>query len=132
MRPQLFRLGGAPLALAGLAPRAAFRAEPEAPLPRTLQEAVVTACGHLRADLDAIRSGIALADERLSGLYASSRAPVAWGLLVGLGPLTRAELARILNVTPRTASQVALALEQAGLIEPPAPERPLQPVLPRR
>lgn len=88
--------------------------------------------GHLRADLDAIGSGIALAEERLSGLYASSRAPDAWHLLLGMGPLTRAELARILDVTPRTASQVALALEQAGLIESPAPERPLQPVLPRR
>ena len=43
----------------------------------------------------------------------------------GLGPLTRAELARALNVTKRTASQAALALEQAGLIEPPAPERAL-------
>ncbi len=131
MRPQLFGLGAAPLSLAGLAPRSVFKAEPEDPLPTTLQEAVTTACGHLRADLDAIGSGIALAEERLSGLYASSHAPDAWHLLLGLGPLTRAELARILDVTPRTASQVALALEQAGLIESPAPERPLQPVLPR-
>ena len=117
MRPQLFGLGAAPLALAGLAPRSAFRPEPEDPLPATLQEAVATACGHLRADLDAIRSGMALADARLSGLYASSRAPDAWCLLVGLGPLTRAELARALGVTKRTASQAALALGQAGLVE---------------
>jgi hypothetical protein len=115
MRPQLFSLGAAPLALAGLAPRAAFRAEPEAPLPRTLQEALATSCGHLRADLDAIRSGIALADRRLSGLYASSRAPDAWHLLLGLGPLTRAELARALGVTKRTASQAAQALITADL-----------------
>ena len=116
MRPQLFALGTAPLALAGLAPRSAFRAEPEAPLPRSLQLAVTTACGHLRTDLEAIRSGIALAEERLSGLYASSRAPLAWGLLVGLGPLTRAELARALCVTKRTASQAARALIEAGLV----------------
>jgi DNA-binding transcriptional ArsR family regulator len=132
MRPQLFGLGAAPLALAGLAPRALFRPEPEAPLPSTLQLAVATAGGHLRTDLDAIRSGLALADERLSERYASSRARDAWGLLVGLGPLTRAELARNLAVTPRTASQAALALAQAGLITPPAPDRPLQPVSPRR
>ena len=117
LRPQLFSLGGAPLALAGLAPRKVFRPEPEDPLPAILREAVTTACRHLRADLDAIRSGIALADERLSGLYASSRAPDAWCLLLGLGPLTRAELARALGVTKRTASQAALALEQAGLVE---------------
>ena len=117
MRPQLFGLGAAPLALAGLAPRALFRPEPEDPLPASLREAVTTACGHLRADLAAIRSGIALADERLSRLYASSRAPDAWRLLLGLGPLTRAELARALGVTKRTASQAALALEQAGLVE---------------
>ena len=115
MRPQLFSLGAAPLALAGLAPRSAFRAEPEYPLPSTLQNAIAAACGHLRADLDALRSGTALADARLSGLYASSRAPDAWRLLLGLGPLTRAELARALAVTKRTASQAALALIDAGL-----------------
>ena len=131
MRPQLFGLGAAPLALAGLTPRSVFRPEPEAPLPATLQAAVAAAGGHLRADLDAIRSGIALGEERLSGLYASSRAPDAWRLLVGLGPLTRAELARALGVTKRTASQAARALELAGLIAPPAPDRALQPVLPR-
>ena len=115
MRPQLFGLGGAPLALAGLAPRRVFRPEPEDPVPAILRETVTAAAGHVRADLDAIRSGIARADERLSGLYASSRAPDAWRLLVGLGPLTRAELARALGVTKRTASQAALALIEAGI-----------------
>ena len=108
MRPQLFGLGGAPLALAGLAPRRVFRPEPEDPVPAILRETVTAASEHLRADLDAIRSGMARADERLSGLYASSRAPDAWHLLLGLGPLTRAELARALGVTKRTASQAAL------------------------
>ena len=117
MRPQLFGLGAAPLALAGLAPRSAFRSEPEDPLPATLRESVTTACGHLRADLGAIRTGVALADVRLSGLYASSRAPDAWRLLLGLGPLTRAELARGLGVTKRTASQAAQALLKADLAD---------------
>ena len=117
MRPQLFSLGGAPLALAGLSPRGAFRPEPEDPIPAILREAVATAATKARTDLDDLRSGIGLADERLSGLYASSRAADAWRLLLGLGPLTRAELARALGVTKRTASQAALALEQAGLIE---------------
>ena len=117
MRPQLFSLGGAPLALAGLSPRGAFRPEPEDPIPAILREAVATAATKTRTDLEDLRSGIALADERLSGLYASSRAPTVWRLLLGLGPLTRAELARALGVTKRTASQAALALEQAGLVE---------------
>ena len=81
----------------------------------SLREAVTTACGQLRDDLAAIRSGMALADARLSGLYASSRAPDAWRLLLGLDPLTRAELARALGVTKRTASQAALALIEAGI-----------------
>ena len=83
----------------------------------SLRKAATAACGHLRADLDAIRSGMALADARLSGLYASSRAPDAWCLLLGLGPLTRAELARALGVTKRTASQAAQALFKADLAD---------------
>ena len=84
MRPQLFSLGAAPLTLAGLAPRALFRPEPEDPLPVILREAVTTASGHVCADLDAIRSGIARADERLSGLSMPPHAPrmpgaCSWG-----------------------------------------------------
>ena len=117
MRPQLFSLGAAPLALAGLAPRGTFRAQPEDPIPAILREAMGQAVQQLRTDLDTSRQGLALAEERLSHLYASSRAPDAWLLLLGLGPLTRAELARALEVTKRTASQAAVSLEQAGLIE---------------
>lgn len=132
MRPQLFGLGAAPLALAGLAPRAVFRAEPEDPIPALLRAAMATAVRWAQSDLETLHRGLAHGQERLAGRYASSHAPAAWTLLLGFGPLTRAELARVLKVTSRTASQVALALEQSGLIAPPAPERPLQPVLPRR
>ena len=41
-----------------------------------------------------------------------------WQLIGGLGPLTRAELARALGVTRRTASQAAQALDKAGLAPP--------------
>ena len=78
-----------------------------------------------------LHKGLGHGLERLSGRYASSRSPDAWGLLLGLGALTRAELARALDVTARTASQIALALVEAQLVVPPAPERPLHPVLPR-
>jgi DNA-binding transcriptional ArsR family regulator len=115
MRPQLFALGAAPLALAGLAPRALFRLEPEDPVPAILREALGTSVAALRADLDQARHGLTVAEARLSGLYASSRAPDAWALVLGLGPLTRSELARALGVTKRTASQGAEALIAAGL-----------------
>ena len=117
MRPQLFSLGAAPLALAGLAPRGVFRPEPEDPVPAILREAMAQAVQQLRADLDEIRNGLARADQRLSNLYASSSARDAWYLLVGLGPLTRAELARILDVTKRTASQAVAVLERSQLVK---------------
>lgn len=115
MRPHLFSLGAAPLALAGLAPRSLFRAEPESPLPALLSQAINTAAADVATDLAAVRAALALGNERLASLYASSQAPAVWQLIAGLGPLTRAELARALGVTRRTASQAATALEKAEL-----------------
>lgn len=115
MRPHLFSLGAAPLALAGLAPRSLFRAEPESPLPALLSRAITAAAADVATDLAAVRTALALGDERLAGLYSSSQAPAVWQLIVGLGPLSRAELARALGVTRRTASQAATALEKADL-----------------
>ena len=116
VRPQLFALGAAQLALAGLAPRMVFRAEPDAPLPALLREALQASVGDLLSDLEASRRRLWLGEERLASLYASSRARDAWRLVIGLGPLTRAEIARGLGVTKRTASQVAAALVEAKLI----------------
>jgi hypothetical protein len=115
MRPHVFSLGAAPLALAGLAPRGAFRAELESPLPALLTQAIGAAAEDVATDLAEVRAAVALGDERLAGLYASSQAPAVWQMICGLGPLTRAELARALGVTRRTASQAAQALEQADL-----------------
>lgn len=115
MRPHLFSLGAAPLALAGLGPRSLFRAEPESPLPALLDRAISTSAADVATDLAAVRAAFAQGNERLAGLYASSQAPVVWQLIAGLGPLTRAELARALGVTRRTASQAATALQKADL-----------------
>jgi DNA-binding transcriptional ArsR family regulator len=115
MRPHLFSLGAAPLALAGLAPRSLFRAEPESPFPALLGQAITAAAADVATDLAAVRTSLALGDERLAVLYASSQAPAVWQLISGLGPLTRAELARALGITRRTASQAATALEKADL-----------------
>lgn len=115
MRPHLFGLGAAPLALAGLAPREAFKVEPERPLPALLASAIGAAAADVATDLTAVRAALALGNERLAGLYASSQAPAVWQLIAGLGPLTRAELARALGVTRRTTSQAATELQKADL-----------------
>ncbi len=117
MRPHLFGLGSAPLALAGVMPRVLFREFHEEPLPGLLRSAIQTAADKAAADLRMMREAIALADKQLAGrLYASSTAPQAWRMIVSLGPLTRAELARSLGVTKRTASQSVLSLQEAGMV----------------
>lgn len=85
------------------------------PTPALLGNAIGAAAGDVGADLAAVAAMVARGEERLAGLYASSQAPAMWQLISALGPLTRAELARALGVTRRTASQAALALEKADL-----------------
>lgn len=116
MRPHLFALGSAPLALAGLMPRALFREHHETPLPSLLRHALESAAEGVTEDLRIAREAMTLSGARLSNLYASSSARNAWKVIVGLGPSTRAELARGLGITKRTASQSVLALESAGLV----------------
>jgi DNA-binding transcriptional ArsR family regulator len=116
MRPQLFGLGAAPLAFAGIMPRVLFRELPEEPLPALLRRALDAASARAEADLRAMRNAAGRPHESLSRLYASSTAPKAWRIIAGIGPLTRAELARGLGVTKRTASQSVAALQAAGML----------------
>ncbi|MFM2281783.1 MarR family transcriptional regulator [Novosphingobium sp.] len=117
IRPHLFGLGSAPLALAGIMPRALFREFHEEPLPALLRSALQTATDNAAADLRVMREAVTLADKQLAGrLYASSTAPQVWRMIVSLGPLTRAELARCLGVTKRTASQSVSSLQEAGMV----------------
>lgn len=116
MRPHLFGLGSAPLALAGIMPRALFREFHEEPLPTLLRSALQTATANVETDLRAMREAIDLGKALLGALYASSTAPQAWRMIVSLGPITRAELARGLSVTKRTASQSVTALKAAGMV----------------
>lgn len=117
MRPHLFSLGRAPIALPGLTPRALFRSFLEDDPQMILEAALYQAAQDCRSDLQYARRGLATGNEVLAHLYASSRATDAWMLLLGLGPLTRAELTRALDCTKRTASQAAAALESVGLVE---------------
>lgn len=116
LRPQLFALGAAPLALAGLVPREAFQNLRERAIPAILAEALRTGAAAVRTDIIGSRAAIDLGKARLAKTNRSSRARDVWLLLAGLGPLTRAEIARALDVTKRTASQAAATLEEAGLI----------------
>lgn len=117
IRPHLFGLGSAPLALAGIMPRALFREFHEEPLPALLRSALQTATDKAAIDLRVMREAVALADKQLAGrLYTSSTAPQAWRMIVSLGPLTRAELARGLGVTKRTASQSVAAMVTASMV----------------
>lgn len=118
LRPQLFALGAAPLALAGLVPRAVFQGLRERAIPAILAEALLAGAAAVRTDIIGSRAAVDLGKARLAGANRSSRARDAWLLLAGLGPLTRAEIARALDVTKRTASQAAATLEEAGLIAP--------------
>jgi DNA-binding transcriptional ArsR family regulator len=118
LRPQLFALGAAPLALAGLLPREAFKSMRERSDPAILADALCTGAAAVRTDIIGARAAVDLGKARLAGANRSSRARDAWLLLAGLGPLTRAEIARALDVTKRTASQAAATLEEAGLIAP--------------
>lgn len=116
MRPHLFGLGSPPIALAGVLPCALFREIQEDPLPALLQSALGTACDHAADDLYTLHGALARGDAVLADRNASSTAPQAWLVIRGLGPLTRAELARALGVTKRTASLAVSTLEQLDLV----------------
>lgn len=116
MRPQLFALGAAPLALPGLAPRGAFREVLEHSVESWLTDALERATQAVREDLDRCRRAEQLGAEALAERNRSSCAHHLWPLLVGLGPLTRAEAARALGVTKATASHGVTALVEAGLV----------------
>jgi len=116
MRPQLFALGAAPLALAGLLSREVFQFRRERSVPAMLAEALLDAATAARTDIIGGRFAVEFAKGRLAKVRRSSRACDVWLLLAGLGPLTRAEIARALHVTKRTASQAAATLEGVGLI----------------
>jgi hypothetical protein len=116
MRPHLFGLGSAPMAIVGVMPRALFRELHEEPLPVLLGRALQATAESAATDLRAMQRAHLQAEEALSGLYASSTAPLAWRLVAGIGPVTRAELARGLGVTKRTASQSVAAMVTASMV----------------
>lgn len=67
MRPQLFALGAAPLALAGLMPRSMFRSEPEEPIASLLGAAAGSAARWAGQDLEVLHRGLERGQQRLAG-----------------------------------------------------------------
>lgn len=120
-------MGAAPLALASLAPREQFRAEPERSFHAVLTVAIGAAADDVATVLKIVREMVARGADYLDNLYASLQAPAVWHLICGFGPLTRAELARALGVTRRTASQAAMVLEKADLATLRPEDRALAP-----
>ena len=116
IRPHLFGLGSAPIVLAGTMPRRLFKEHREEPFPAALRGALDGASASAAEDIERMRAGLDRGQGALSHLKASSTAPQAWKILIGLGPLNRAELARALQVTKRTASQAASALVMSKLV----------------
>lgn len=115
MRPHLLGLGGGAYVFAGLAPRALFRPLRETPIPRLVRQSLAASIAAVAADVDVCVKAEKLGTEHLADRNASSRALGSWRFLIAMGPLTRAEMARGMRITKRTASQAALALEAAGL-----------------
>lgn len=126
VRPQLFGLGEAPFALAGLAPRGLFREGFEEDRPALLGASLAAAAEDLSSDLARLHAAEQRTTRELDHLYASSSARAASRLVQALGPLTRSELARALNKTRRTASQAVAALVTAGLVASPGPWDPIR------
>lgn len=127
MRPHLFGLGSAPLALAGIMPRSVFRELHDNPLPAMLHAALQNASENAATDLRAMQEAAGRADKALSGLNASSTAPRVWRMIASLGPLNRAELARGLRVTKRTASMSVASLQEAGMVVLREPDGAIMP-----
>jgi len=117
MRPHLFGLGGSGIAFAGLTPRSLFRPMREVAIGDIVADGIATAAAIVRLDLDHVVRAEALGAERLADRNSSSQALNCWRLLVGLGPMTRAETARALGVTKRTASQAGDVLQAADLAQ---------------
>lgn len=117
VRPHLFALGGSGVVFAGLAPRSLFRPLREVTIERIIADSIAHAAATVSLDLDDIVRAEALGGERLAARYSSSQALRCWRALVGLGPMTRAEIARALGVTKRTSSQASDVLEGAGLAQ---------------
>lgn len=115
-RPQVFALGPAPLALAGIARRELFRPRRERSLSTILSEAIEEASAWLAADLAFAAQASVCAQSVSARFNASSHAAAGYRLVAGLGPLTRVEIARALGVSARTASLSVAKLEALSLV----------------
>ena len=114
-RPHVFGLGESPVTLVGVMPRALFSEAPELPLHEALRRSIFQAAEQVHSDLTFLHNWHVTGSRMLHGHYKSASSHRAWRLVLGLAPLTRAELGRALNKTKRTSSAATAHLVQAGL-----------------
>lgn len=116
-RPELFRLGKAPLLVPGIVSPRLFRRHPDMTISEALQMNMATVFDEIWQDVVDLHKAFNGAESSLKDLYASSRAFEAWKFAYGIGPVNRLELARALNVTPKTAYRAAQVLVERDLAE---------------
>lgn len=116
-RPEIFRLGNAPLLISGIISPLLFRRLPEMPASDALRMNMATAFDEIWQDIADIHRAMKEVGSQLEDLYASSRAFDAWKFAYAIGPINRFELARALQVTPKTAYRAVQVLVERDLAE---------------
>ena len=102
----------------GIIPRAVFRLD-LADVERST--ALIDHCNHAAstsfADAERIEAMLGRGHDALAGLSRNARAANAWALVVALGPIRRAQMARALGLSRAGADIQARALAAVGLVE---------------
>jgi hypothetical protein len=109
---------GAVWSVTGLIPRAVFRLD-LADVERST--ALIDHCNHAAStsftDAERIEAMLGRGRDALAGLPRNARAANAWALVVALGPIRRAQMARALGLSRAGADIQARALAAVGLVE---------------
>ncbi|MBS7671721.1 hypothetical protein [Croceicoccus gelatinilyticus] len=116
-RPELFRLAKAPLLVPGIISPRLFKRLPDMSISDALQMNMANVFEEIWQDVIDLHKAFNDAERLLEDLYASSRAFDAWKFAYGIGPVNRLELARALDVTPKTAYRAAQVLVERDLAE---------------
>jgi len=117
MYPALFGMARAPLLVPGVTSKLLFRQEPEVPLSEALVSNLNECLGEMQIEAVSAAEDYKKAKQALSDVYSSSHAFAAWRFAYGIGPVTRLEIGRMLDVTHKTAYNVTQTLIDRNLAE---------------
>lgn len=115
VRPEILRLGRGPLLVPGIMSKRLFRRNPDVSINEALRLNLSEATAGLYAEISSALKAYKAAQAELGDLYSSSRAFDAWRFAYGIGPVSRLEIARALDVTPKTAYAATSVLVERGL-----------------